>query len=258
MASPEHWHTRRARFWRASLVTSGKATLALLGLLGVIVGGSLVAYLKFAHHRPLVVIVGAVLLIALLVEAAYRRWDEAEREAASLRAERDRDEIGPKHYAQLEALISGFQSAIASAQPCSYGNYNDRRAVERHFPEVVGTLAALDDLVARERAAPDELQALIRREVENAPLPAEFHERIGARLTTLTVGLNGDSGHTLNLNSFNDGPPNGGWDRMNIVIGSDILAVLDGVDPKRADAAIEALRAVFTTAQESKEAGRCR
>jgi hypothetical protein len=53
-------------------------TLGFLSEITVVIGGSLAAYFKFGHHRPVVLLVGAIAVILVLMEAAYRRWAEAD------------------------------------------------------------------------------------------------------------------------------------------------------------------------------------
>src|SRR5207302_10829410 len=69
---------RRGRFWRYALLLGGRATIAFLGLLGIAIGGSALAYWKFAHHHSWVIIPGALVAIVVLMEAAYHRWEQAE------------------------------------------------------------------------------------------------------------------------------------------------------------------------------------
>jgi hypothetical protein len=68
----------------------GRLTLAFLGAIGAVVGVSALAYWRWAHHRPLVVVLGAVAVVLVLMEAAYRRWEQTDRALQAARIEPDR------------------------------------------------------------------------------------------------------------------------------------------------------------------------
>jgi hypothetical protein len=75
-------HAPSPRLLPRCLIAGGRVALALLGFLGIAIGGSLVAYVKFAHARPLVALSGSLASIVILMEPAYRRWDRVDQEAA--------------------------------------------------------------------------------------------------------------------------------------------------------------------------------
>jgi hypothetical protein len=254
MAASETLFARRYRFWRASLVTGTKATLGFFGLLGIAIGGSAVAYWQFAGHRPLVVILGAVAAMLVLMEAAYRRWDGADKEAAELRAERARAEVGSKHHARLESSFSSFTEAVARADACDFGEEHDSSAIKAHFPLLVSALGDWNSVIAAERNAPAPLRALIRAEAEDRGLPEVYLDSIAERLLRLTVELNGATNHRLEIISFADGPPEQEKDRWTLMLGQNPLLVIDGTSPEDVEQATVALQETFTAAQESEEA----
>jgi hypothetical protein len=176
------WLRSRADFWLGALMFSGRLALGLLGLLALVIGGSAVAYWKFAHHRPLVVILGALLAVLVIMEAAYRRWEVAaskaegaEAEVAALRAERSRAPIGPKHHDLIEGVLTGLQRQVERDAVCDYRGIPNRDALTAHFPDLPAQLDIWDQAARRAAEAPDTANQRIASEALNAEIPPEYN-----------------------------------------------------------------------------------
>ncbi|HEX4436989.1 MAG TPA: hypothetical protein VH061_09350 [Solirubrobacteraceae bacterium] len=141
---------RRWDFWRASLVTGSKATFWLFGALTLVIGGSVLGYWQFASRRPLVVILGSVAAVLVLMEAAYRRWDESDVESTELREQRDRELIPPGHLDGLRQMLALTITAVEHelqatyAEPNPVGEPIHREAFAAHFPSIAQRLDEWD------------------------------------------------------------------------------------------------------------------
>ena len=184
---PQRWLPRRYQFWRHAIVTGTKATIYFVGLLAAVIGGSAVAYWKFADQRPVAIVLGALAVILVLMEAAYRRWNEADREAAGLRDERGRAEISSKHDQRFEELFAGFRHAVETSAECSYGRPQDLKALEAHHSEVVPALRRYDELHQYEHAAPVALQELIVSAATGEGIEEEWRAPLAAAITRAVV-----------------------------------------------------------------------
>ena len=167
----------------------GRVTLAFLGTLTVAIGGSVIGYLQFANHRPLVIVLGAIVVIFTLMEAAYRRWDIAARKAtkaeqtvADLRAELDRSEVGPKHHALIEDLLRRLRGQVEQDAECVYGAAHDRAALAAHFPDLPALLDGWDAAVCRARQAPEAAQREIENGIAKAEIPARYNRAAIAKV----------------------------------------------------------------------------
>lgn len=107
-------------FWGRALLTGGRLAIALGSLVALAIGGSAVAYFQAAHHRSVWVVIGAAVVIVACMWAAYRCWDEADREAAWLRQRLSQTSIHPDHAAQLRAVLDSCRRGIANLAPCDY------------------------------------------------------------------------------------------------------------------------------------------
>jgi hypothetical protein len=76
--------------------------------------------------------------------AAYRCWDEADREAAWLRQRLSQTSIHPDHAAQLRAVLDSCRRGIANLAPCDYIDDQFHAAFRAHYPDLVAPLEEWD------------------------------------------------------------------------------------------------------------------
>ncbi len=150
-------------FWGRALVTGGKLAIALGSVVALVIGGSAIAYFEAAHHRSLWVVIGAAVVILVCMWAAYRRWDDADRDAVLLRERLSQTAIHPDHAAQLGAVFDSCRRAIANLAPCDYLDEQFRAAFRAHYPDLIAPLEQWDATARRLEVARTVLADSVRQ-----------------------------------------------------------------------------------------------
>jgi hypothetical protein len=185
----------------------------------VVIGGSALAYVQWVGHRPLVILLGALLLLCVFLESAYRQWDGADRELGELRKQLSRTAIAPDHQGQFEALYQSFLISLANGHVCTFGGSGDllEEAFRAHVPMLMKPLNDWNDAVAEVDAACGRMRGWIERETHERGCTAPIWEvrNIVASLYDFTVfrALRSESGEPHNqvaLRCVKD-RPDGGW-----------------------------------------------
>ncbi len=161
----------------------GRVTLAFLGLLGIVIGGSVAAYFRFAHHRPLVVVVGSLVSVLVLMEAAYRRWDVSDRALSELKEQCARAPVGEIHERPIHEWLRELAREVGGNQLCDYFDLPDseehnKAAIAAHFVNVITRLDEWDQAAARAQAAPAAALERIKQAVNDADIPAGYNSRV--------------------------------------------------------------------------------
>jgi hypothetical protein len=155
---------RFIRFWRQALATGGKLAGALGGLISVAVGGSAVAYWQAASHRAVWVIIGAAAVITLVMVAAYRMWDEADRRARDLQARFDQTPVAPDHAVQIRGLLTSAQMAVSNHRRCEDFGLQFGAVLRAHLPTLVAPLEEWDAATSRWEDSRAALREWVARE----------------------------------------------------------------------------------------------
>lgn len=155
---------RFLRFWSQALVTGGRLAWTLGGLISLAVGGSAVAYWQAARHQAVWVIIGAVVVIALVMVAAYRMWDEADHRAGNLQARFDQTPVAPDHATQIAGLLTSAQLAIRSHRRCEDFGVQFDAVFRAHLPTLIPPLDEWDAATSRFDDSRAALREWVRRE----------------------------------------------------------------------------------------------
>jgi len=155
---------RFLQFWLRALVTGGKLAGSLGGLISLAVGGSIVAYLQAASHRSVWVIIGAVVVIALVMVAAYRMWDEVDHCASDLQARFDQTPVSADHAAQIRGQLTAAQMAINSHRLCDEFGVRFDEVFQAHLPDLIARLEEWDAGTGRWEDSRAALREWVRRE----------------------------------------------------------------------------------------------